>query len=97
MKYLYGAIALLTGLGYWFVRPYTILQEPPQAHIVVSNLTLNYVLFYMFIGGTTYWITSKKLFRSISPTKRSMLSAATTLAVAILTLVLLSPWYQIRT
>ena len=96
MKYLYPAIALLTGLGYWLVRPYLILQEPPQAHITVSNLTLNYVLFYMFLGGATYWVTSKRLFKSISLAKRTALSATVTLAVTGLVLVLLSPWYQLR-
>lgn len=101
MKYLYvvvayTATALLTGLGYWFVRSYITMQEPPQQHIIVSNLTLNYVLFYAFVGGTTYWVANKKLFRSMSSTKRSVFSAVTTLAVAILFLVILSPWYQLR-
>ncbi len=96
MKYLYIATALLTVASYWFVRPYIILQEPPQAYITVSNLTLNYVLFYMFIGGTTHWIASKKLFKSISPIKRGALSVVVTIVVAGLVLIVLSPWYQLK-
>ena len=95
-KLLYGVITLLIGLSYWFVRPYVILQEPPQKYISVSNLTLNYVLFYMFVGGLTYWVASKRLFKSMKPTKRTILSAGVTLIVAIAMLALLSPWYQIR-
>ncbi len=96
MRYLYIALALLTGLSYWFVRPYVILQTSPQQHIIISNLTLNYVLFYMLIGGLTYWVASKRLFKSVEPIKRNIFSAGVTLIVAIAVLALLSPWYQIR-
>lgn len=96
MKYLYITLALLTGLSYWLVRPYIILQKSPQQYITISNLTLNYVLFYLFLGGVTYWLTSKRLFKSARPTKRVVLSASVTLAVAILALIVLSPWHQLR-
>ncbi len=96
MKYLYIVIALLTVASYWFVTPYIIVQEPPQDYITVSNLTLNYVLFYMFIGGTTYWVTSKRLFNTIKPLKRTILSAGVTVITAGLVLIALSPWYQLR-
>jgi len=72
------------------------MQEPPQAFIAVSNLTLNYVLFYATVGGLTYWLASKRLFKSAKPLKRTILSAGLTLIVAIGVLALLSPWYQIR-
>lgn len=96
MKYLYIILALLTGLSYWFVRPYVILQKSPQTYITISNLTLNYVLFYMFVGGLAYWVASKRLFKSVKPFKRTILSAGFTLTVAVGVLALLSPWYQIR-
>lgn len=96
MKYLYITLALLTGLCYWFVRPYIILQKSPQQHIIISNLTLNYALFYAFVGGLTYWVASKRLFKSVEPIKRNIFSAGVTLTVAIAMLALLSPWYPIR-
>jgi len=95
-KLLYVVVALLTGLSYWFIRPYVILQKPPQTYITISNITLNYLLFYMFLGGFTYWVASKRLFKSVEPIKRNIFSAGTTLIVAIAVLALLSPWYQIR-
>ena len=96
MKRVYLITALLTGASYWYIRPYIILQQPPQQHIVISNLTLNYVLFYMFVGGLAYWVASKRLFKSVKPLKRTILSAGFTLIVAVGVLALLSPWYQIR-
>jgi len=95
-KLLYITIAILTGVSYWLLQPYVTMQEPPQRYITVSNLTLNYVLFYAFIGGATYWLANKKLFKSRKPVNRTLLSAATTLVVALLFLILLSPWYQLR-
>ncbi len=96
MKYLYIIAALLNGLSYWYIHSYIIMQGPPQRYISVSNLTLNYVLFYMFIGGTTYWVASKRLFKSLAPIKCLTLSAGLTAVVTALILALLSPWYQLR-
>jgi hypothetical protein len=60
-KLLYAILAILTGLSYWSVRPTVIAQEPPNTPIVVSNLTLNLLLFALLVGASAPWIT-KRLF-----------------------------------
>jgi len=56
---LYVVLAILTGLSYWLVRSFVIAQEPPSDTIVVSNLTLNYVLFALLIGAFVPFVTRR--------------------------------------
>lgn len=67
-KILYGVLAVLTGLSYWTVRDWVIAQEPVDTHIVVSNLTLNLVLFVLLVGASVPLVTRKlfpKRFRAM--------------------------------
>ena len=56
---IYFVLAVLTGMSYWTVRSFVIAQEPVDTHIVVSNLTLNYVMFALLIGSFVPSITRR--------------------------------------
>jgi len=58
-KVVYAVVALLTGLSYLSVRHVIIAQGPTDTHIVVSSLTLNYVLFALLVGALVPTITRK--------------------------------------
>jgi len=56
---LYSALAILTGLSYWTVRPTVIAQEPTDTSIIASNLTLNLLLCVLLVGACVPWVTRK--------------------------------------
>ncbi len=58
---LYGALAALTILSYGAARDFIIAQEPYDTVIVVSNLTLNYVLFALLVGAFVPSLTRRLL------------------------------------
>lgn len=58
-KIVYGGLAILTGLSYWSVRSSVIAQEPSGETIVVSNLTLNLVLFTLLMGAFAPLVTRR--------------------------------------
>ncbi len=59
----YVVLAVLLGLSYLPTRDY--LVSTSLDYITVSNLTVNYVLLYMIVGGVCPWL-GKKLFPKAS-------------------------------
>lgn len=60
-KVAYAVLATLTIVSYTTLHSFIIAQEPWREEIVVSNLTLNLVLFVLLTGGLVPYIT-KRLF-----------------------------------
>lgn len=50
---------MLTALSYWTVRDFVIAQGTADEYIVVSNLTLNYVLFALLVGALVPYVTRR--------------------------------------
>lgn len=48
---LYLGIAALTALSYITIYDLVIAQEPYEKQVIISNLTLNYVLFALLVGA----------------------------------------------
>jgi len=55
----YSVLAILAGLSYWSIRSFVIAQEPSGEAIVVSNLTLNHVIFFLLAGAFSPWLAKK--------------------------------------
>lgn len=51
----YVALVLACGLAYPMGRSILIRQEP-FGHLIVSNLTLNYVFLFVIIGAISPWV-----------------------------------------
>ncbi len=81
---LYTALATLTGLAYWLVRPTIIAQEPSGEMIVVSNLSLNLVLFALLVGAFVPHVT-----RRLFPKRFKLMLIPVALAVGVLFLLAL--------
>ena len=58
-KVTYTTLAVLTALSYWSTREFVVAQEPFDTHIVVSNLTLNLVLFALLVGAFVPLVTRR--------------------------------------
>lgn len=91
----YAALAVLAGLSYWQTRDY--LWSTPLGYIVVSNLTLNYVLTACIAGGLVGWLSWNRLFRRLRTAPRLALTLVAALFASGLWLVLVSAGgYEIR-
>jgi len=92
---LYVALAVLVVLSYITTREYLI--STPIGYIVVSNLTLNYVLFTFLLGGVAGWMSWTKLFAKKTAMVRMVLTLVTTFLVAMAWLVIAQiGGYQVR-
>lgn len=60
MKWLLYPISFICVLVFYIlVRPTIIAQRPPEAEVVVSNLSLNYVLAFVVVGALGPYISFK--------------------------------------
>lgn len=82
-KIVYGILAMLTGLSYWVVRSFVIAQEPPSTPIIVSNLTLNLVLFVLLVGAFVPFVTRRFFSRAY---KRMLVPTAIVIGVILILL-----------
>lgn len=92
---LYTALAAFTVLAYITTRSYLI--STPLGYVIVSNLTLNYVLFTFLLGGVAGWLSWTKLFKKWPALLRTALTLLVTLFTSGLWLVIISlGGYKIR-
>jgi len=66
------------------VRPFVIAQGPSDVRVVVSNLTLNLVLFALLVGAFVPFVT-----RRLFPRRFKAMLIPTTVAMGILLLLVL--------
>lgn len=86
---LYAVVAALAGLSYATTRKYMIAT--PINDIVVSNLTVNYVLTAILIGGVSGYLGNKKVFNGIkNQAIRQLYTACLSGVVGLLFLVIMS-------
>ncbi len=74
-------VVVLTGLSYWSVRNFVVAQEPIDTHIVVSNLTLNYVLFVLLVGSLVPRVTRRLFPRAF---KRMLVPVAIAMGIVLI-------------
>jgi len=58
---IYMLLAALCAIAYPMGRSIIVRQEP-FGHLIVSNLTLNYVLLFVLAGAISPWVASKMSF-----------------------------------
>ena len=83
----YILLALACGLAYPMGRSILIRQEP-FGHLIVSNLTLNYVFLFIIVGVTSPWIASRLPF--LRRFKRSTASGIVMLTLVGILLIVLT-------
>jgi hypothetical protein len=89
MKYIYGLVAVLAVISYVTTRDYMIAT--PINDIIVSNLTVNYVLLAMITGGVAGWLGNTKIFNKVkNKGTRLMLTTGLTCVVALLFLMVMA-------
>ena len=81
----YTALTALVVLAYVTTREYLI--STPLGYVIVSNLTLNYVLFTFLLGGVAGWLAWTRLFKRWGTFYRVALTMLACLFVAGLWLV----------
>ena len=92
---IYGALGLACGLAYYTTRDYLIAT--PINDIVVSNLTVNYLLISVIVGGVTGWLSWMKLTLSMPLVLRATLTITLTLFVSlVLMLILAAGGYDLK-
>ena len=92
---IYVLLAAATVIAYITTRSYLI--STPLGYIVISNLTLNYVLLAIMVGGFSGWISWTRLFRKWQPVLRLALTLLTTVFTSGLWLIIVSiGGYQLR-
>ena len=85
---IYVGVMILFAISYITVRDTMIYSLPPR--IVISNVTLNYVLVACLAGGLTGWISWTKLFAKHSKGVRVLLTFIVALVAAGIWLVLMA-------
>ena len=86
---IYGLVAALVALSYITTRDYMIAT--PINDIIVSNLTVNYVLLSMITGGVVGYLGHTKIFNNVkNKGTRLMLTTGLTCVVALLFLMLMA-------
>lgn len=91
----YTLLALLAGMSYVTTRWYLI--STPLNKLIVSNLTINYLLLAFALGGATGYVAWNKMFVRLKPASRMLLTLATILCVSLIWLVGISlGGYKIR-
>ena len=92
---IYLLLSVATIASYVTTRSYLI--STPLGYIVISNLTLNYVLLAVVVGGFSGWISWTRLFRKWQPILRVALTLLTTVFTSGLWLMVVSiGGYQLR-
>jgi uncharacterized membrane protein len=93
---IYSSLAVLTAISYVWLRSYLILT--PAGDVIVSNLTLNYVIVACLAGGLTGWLSWNRLFAKRGYVLRFTCTLVCTFIMAGLWLALMSAsgGYQLR-
>lgn len=83
--WLYFILVAPITAAYFGVREFVIAQEPTAEEVVISNLTLNYVLFALVIGALVPYYIKKRFF----PKKPTIVIVPIALVVGIFLILLL--------